>query len=296
MDNRIAAVCGVAVLLAGAAACGSSKGGVSPTGSSTSGPRTSQQGAGPLPGAAGRVAAVSGSTAQVQSQQDGQVAVSWTSTTKFTQEVAARAADVEVGDCVLVTPSRTAASSPDDSGATDDTQVTAGSVRITATGGTCTPQLRGPGGGSGGPSLNGSPPSGAPSGEPPGAPPGSTGRVRGSFGALGKVTAVSGSGFTVRWVRPAAGGSSSTRSSAVTVTTSSSTTYTRTAAASAADVKVGGCLDAQGTTDSTGAVTAATIALSKPVGGECGGGFVRSGTGGPGSDSGSGSNSTRQES
>ncbi|MFL6021850.1 MAG: hypothetical protein ACJ72O_00780 [Marmoricola sp.] len=260
MDNRIAAACGVAVLLAGASACGSQdkNDATTPSSSSTSGPQTAQQGAGPFPGANGKVADVSGSTAQVQSQQDGQVAVTWTSSTKFTHEVAATLADVKVGDCVMVTPPRTDTSSSSTS--TDDATVAAGRVRITATTGSCTAQLPGPGGGSGGPSFSGPPPTGAPDG---------TSRVRGSFGAFGKVTAVSGTGFTVSSTTP------------VTVSTSSSTTYTRTAAAAASDVKVGSCMNARGATDSTGALTATTIALSAAVHGECGGGFFRSRDGVP---------------
>jgi hypothetical protein len=54
-----------------------------------------------MPGANGKVAAVTDSTAQVQGM-DGQVAVTWTGSTTFTKDVSATLADVEVGDCVLV--------------------------------------------------------------------------------------------------------------------------------------------------------------------------------------------------
>ena len=100
---------------------------------------------------------------------------------------------------------------------------------------------------------------------------------------FGKVTAVSAAGFTVSSVRPGTSGSGTT-TTAVSVTTSSATTYTTTAKATAADVKVGRCLNARGKTDSTGAVTATTVALSTPVDGECGGGFFRSRSGGTGTD------------
>lgn len=293
MKNRIAATCGVAVLLAGASACGNqdTDDSTTPTSSSTSGPQTDQQGAGQLPGANGKVADVSGSTAQVQSQQNGQVAVTWTSSTTFTQEVAAERADVKVGDCVMVTPAPSSSSSSSSTG--DDTQVAAGTVRIIATTGSCTARPGGPGGGPGGgtgggtgggagPSFNGTPPSGAPTGAP-----GGTSRFRGSFGAFGKVTAVSATGFTVSSTRPPAAGSTSTTRTAVTVSTSSSTTYTATAAAAASDVKVGSCMNAQGTTDSTGAVTARTIALSTPVDGQCDGGIFRSRDGAPAGSGGS---------
>ena len=46
------------------------------------------------PGGSGKVAAVSGSTAQVQGQ-GGQVAVTWTAKTTFTQQVSAKASDAE---------------------------------------------------------------------------------------------------------------------------------------------------------------------------------------------------------
>lgn len=293
--RRIAAACGAGVLLVGATACGSSddKDGASPTSSSTSGPQSTVQGQ--LPGANGKVAAVDGSTAQVQSQQNGQVAVTWTGATTFTKEVAASLADVEVGDCVMVTPADTGTSS--DSADEATTEVDAGSVRITpaASDGTCTGGLRGgPGGGPGagqGPSFNGTPPSGAPTNGPPS---GSQPQVRGMFGAFGKVTAVSASGFTVSSVRPAGSGSADTETADVTVSTSGTTKYTATAKAAAADVKVGSCMAAQGKTDSTGAVTATTIALSAAVDGECGGGFFRSR--GDGASTGSSTTTSGQES
>ena len=54
-------------------------------------------------GGSGKVAAVSGKTAQVQGA-NGQVAVTWTSTTRFSQQVAAKASDLSVGDCVVALP------------------------------------------------------------------------------------------------------------------------------------------------------------------------------------------------
>jgi hypothetical protein len=125
--------------------------------------------------------------------------------------------------------------------------------------------------------VNGGP--GRDSGEPPA---GAT-RIRGAFGAFGKVTAVSGSGFTVSATVPKADASSSstpsTEQTTVTVTVDGSTTYTTDGPATPADVKVGVCLRAQGTVDSTGAVTAKTVALSTPTDGQCGAVFVRRGPG-----------------
>lgn len=257
--RRFAAACGSVVLLLGLSACGSDPKN-DPSGTTGGGGPQTQRQAGPqdrMPGANGKVAAVADSTAQVQGL-DGQVAVTWTGRTTFTKEVPASLADVEVGDCVLVGSAGQGAS-----GSTPATTVTARSVRIMPkTNGSCTAGLRGPGGSAGsgaGPQLNGGPPAGAPSGgtRPP---------VRTFGGAVGEVSAVSTSGFTVDSVRP---GSDAT--TPVTVTVDGSTTYTTTAKGSAADVKIGVCVAANGTTDDTGAVTARTIAVSEPKDGQCGG-------------------------
>jgi hypothetical protein len=204
-------------------------------------------GGGNFPGAFGEVAAVSGKTAQVQNDQSGQVAVSWTADTRFSQQVDAALDDVEVGSCVMVT-------SDDGAGSTE---ITATSVRIMDE---CdTP--------SGMPSdlpsdLSSDMPSDVPSDMPSGRPVG--------FGTVGEVTAVSGDGFTV-----------STGDDEVSVMVSGDTTYTTTAKATADAVKVGICVNAQGDTDDTGALTATSISVSQKVDGRCTGGF---GTfaGGPG--------------
>ncbi|MET3963042.1 hypothetical protein ABIE44_002976 [Marmoricola sp. OAE513] len=288
--RRIAAACGAGVLLVGAAGCGSSDSGT-PTGSTQNeGAQTSQNGSGPtgqgqLPGADGKVAAVVDTTAQVQGQ-NGQVAVTWNGSTTFTQQVEARLADVEVGTCVVV---QSASSAADDSSEAP-TEAAATSVRIAPKGadGTCAAGL-----GGGGPRLStngGQPPSGFPSGAPTDVPGGGNGgpRMRAFGGAVGEVTAVSAGGFTVKssvpqldGSAPSAGSTPKVSETSVAVTVSSATTYTTTGKATAADVKVGSCLRAQGETDDTGAVTAKTIALSPAVDGECTSGFRR-GTAGDG--------------
>lgn len=259
-----AAVCGATLLLLGAAACGNAANNGGTAGpSSEGGPQGGQQGgpqdqrAGGMPGAFGKVAAVADHVAQVQGMQ-GQVAVSWTAATTFTKDVGAALSDVKVGTCVLVLPTDQSTSGNSSGGNTPPTAVTAASVRITQpTGGSCSP-TRGPGGGDG-PQVQGAPPSGAPQG-------GQRPQVRGLGGAAGKVTAVSATGFTVASALP--GGSSTT---AVTVTVGATTTYTTTAQGAASDVKVGVCVQAQGSTDDTGAVTATRIAISAPQDGQCGG-------------------------
>jgi len=264
---KVAVAGGVAVLLLAASACGSD--GNNSNGNATgqtgeAGPKSQQQGGtgGNPPGVNGKVAAVSDSTAQVQGMQ-GQVAVTWNATTTFTKDVSTSLADVKVGSCVLVR-----SDDQQSAGSTPATAVTASSVRITPkANGSCGLGLRGPGGGGsdssgGGPQFNGTPPEGAPTG-------GSRPQMRGMGGAVGEVTAVSPTGFTVSSVMP--GNDAATP---VTVTVGSATTYTTTASAAAADVKVGVCVTANGTTDDTGAVTAKTIAVSQPENGQCGG-FVQ---------------------
>lgn len=296
--RRIAAVCGTGVLLLGAAACGSSGGttnaaaGTGSTNAYGGSGQTSQQG-GQQPGANGKVAAVSGSTAQVQSN-DGQVAVSWTSSTTFTKQVSAKLADVEVGDCVMVTSADQSTTAPTPgSTPTQATEVTAGSVRITAaTNGTCTPaggQGRGPQA-----NQNGDAPQGAPEGTPQGnaeggAPPaqgsnqgpGGTGRgqFRGGFGGgtFGTVKAVSTKGFTVTSSFPGAASGSTATKTEVAVTVTGTTTYTTTAKGAAADVKVGSCLRADGKADDTGAIAATRVQLTTAVDGECATTFARFG-------------------
>jgi hypothetical protein len=267
LARRVAAACGSVVLLLGVSACGSNGNDGSPKATGQTGEQggPKDQLGGPdnrMPGANGKVAAVSGSTAQVQGM-DGQVAVTWTGSTTFTREVTARLADVKVGDCVLVG----SADQPSSADGTPATEVTASNVRITPkTNGSCGLAMRGPGGAQGapggtgeGPQLNGTPPTGAP-------PGGQRPQVRGMAGAVGEVTAVSGSGFTVAAVEP---GSDDT--TAVTVTVDAQTTYTATAKGSSSDVKVGLCVAANGATDDTGAVTARSVAISQPRDGQCGG-------------------------
>jgi hypothetical protein len=253
-------------------ACGSGQNdGQSPAAATQQNGEGGAAGGGPgggFPGGSGKVAAVTGSTAQVQGQS-GQVAVTWTAKTTFTQQVSTTAKALKVGDCVVAMPS--SASSGDTS------TVAAASVRIsTPVGGSCTNGFRGDQrGGQGGGSRTDqqAPPEGAPSGAP------SDGARRGGFGAFGKVTAVNGTGFTVESARP---GSSDT--SSVSVTTTSATTWTASAKATSTDVKVGRCVNSVGRPDSTGAITATSIAVSEPVNGQCAVMFGGPGMGRPGGE------------
>jgi hypothetical protein len=268
--SKAAGALGSVLLLLGASACGSGdpdRGNVSATGdaSERAAPRTQQQGGpdGQVPGANGKVAAVDGSTAQVQGTQ-GQVAVTWNGSTTFTKQVTASLSDVDVGDCVLVTTDDGEASSD----STPAAEVTADAVRITEpTDGSCGGGARGPGG----PQFDGTPPTDAPDGARP--------QIRGMGGAVGEVTAISGTGFTVASLTPG-----SEEAMTVTVTVDGDTTYSTMAEGAASDVEVGVCVRADGATDDTGAVTAKTIAVTPPQDGECGGLMQFRGPGGTGSD------------
>ena len=262
-------------------ACGSSPTGHAPAATHQSGgqPDGATGGGGPGgPGGSGKVAAVTGSTAQVQG--DGaQVAVSWTAKTTFTQQVSAKSSDLKLGDCAMAMPAMDSTLDSSDS----TSEVVAATVRIsTPVDGSCTNGMRGPGDG---PQRDqNTPPEGAPKvdeqGGAKGGPAAGEGPVRrGGFGAVGKVTAVDGTGFTVESLRP-----DSSKTSTVTVTTSADTAWTRSVKASAKDVKVGRCVATVGRPDATGAITATSIAVSQPANGEC---VARFGSGPrPGDDNG----------
>ena len=242
----------------GAAAATSGAAGTQPSG-------TAAAGAGRGPAASGTVAAIAGTTMQVQSQQNGQVAVTWTGTTAFTQAVATTLAAVKVGDCVTATSTGTAASTGT---ASDSAAFTATTLVVSkAVHGTC--GFAGGGGPGGFP--GGAPPSGAqPSeGAQPSGPPPSGSQPSGSF-ASGKVTAVSGSTLTVAARQQ---GSATATPSTVdrTVTVAASTKITTDAATTASSLKVGRCVSAQGSSDSSGTVAATSVRISDPTNGQCGG-------------------------
>jgi hypothetical protein len=256
------------------AACGgSSSGGGSSTSSSAAAAAPGGGGGGGGatggggPAASGLVAALSGSTMQVQSQQNGQVGVTWSSSTKFTHTVTTTISAVKAGDCVLaVGPSGTTPTS---------TSFTAVSLQLTpATNGTCGIGAGRPGGGQR--------PSGFPGGgqRPSGAPGGGAGGAGGTI-AAGKVTSVSGASVVIAAQRPAAGGGAAT-SASVTVKTDGQTKLTTTAATTSSSVQVGKCVNAQGSSDSTGTVSATSVQVSDATNGQCAGpgGFGRGGSNG----------------
>lgn len=230
------------------------------------------------PGAFGLVAAVSASKLEVQNPQTGQTTVSFNAKTTFTRTESAALADVTVGVCVTAIGQDAASGGA----------FTARSVEITApVKGSC---ARRGGSGRGGDVFGGGGfggsgrPSGRPTRFPTARPSGSAG-FRGGSSVVGKVTAVTGGGFTVDGFlrtgrrgfspRPVASPTATPTPTTVTVTVNSATTYDRTVAATHKALKVGACVAALGPADDTGAVTANSITISPPVNGTCFSGFGR---------------------
>jgi hypothetical protein len=280
---------GAAVVAAFAlGACGSAPtantqapaGGSTPAPTATGGPGGQRQ-----PGVNGLVAAVSGSTMQVQTRTD-QTAVTWSDATTFTKVDAAALADVTVGSCVTVLEPE-ASGSATGSASAPATQVTAASIEVRpAVNGDCTGGFGGfgaPGGTP--PSAGATRPSGAPTGT---ATSGSGGRNGADFGrraVAGLVSAVSGDTITVQESLRVGGARTATATASpttttVTVTTTGSTTYTAQKTAAATDVAVGECASALGKADDTGAVAATSISLRPATNGSCTTGFGGGGRGG----------------
>ncbi len=283
----------VATVLA-LAACGpatASDGGGAPAGGSTAAPTggTGAGGAGGQrqPGVNGLIAAVNGSTMQVQTRTD-QTAVSWNDATTFTTVTSAALSDVTVGTCVTVLEPAASGTATGSATSGPATQVTAASVEVRpATNGECAGGFGGaggPGGTVGAPGAGGTRPAGAPTGAPTGTATNGTGGRGGADFArravAGLVTAVSGDTITVQETMRARGDGTasstatvSPTTATVTVTTTSSTTYTAQKAGAAADVAVGSCASALGKADDTGAVTATSITLRPATNGSCTTGF-----------------------
>jgi hypothetical protein len=230
-------------------------------------------GGGQQPGAFGTLADISGNTLQVQNPSTGQVSVTYSASTAFTQTKTVTAAAVKVGDCVTAMGQRSTSSSSaaPSSAAARPTTFPAATVQITAAvNGSCTA------GGFGG-NRTGARPSGSglPTNRPTASPSGSGATSRGGFGGIGnfasgKVTAVSAGSLSIQ--SDARGQQTST---SYTVTLTAATTYTDNVAATSAALKVGECVTATGKSNSTGAVAATRIGLSTASAGGCSTGFAR---------------------
>jgi hypothetical protein len=282
----------IAALATVVACSGSSSGSKKPSGAApTSGTgataQTGGQGFGGGSAASGQIAALEASSFEVQNASTGQVTVSYTSATHFTQTVTAKTSAIKVGSCLVAitgaTTSPATASVPSGNGA-------ATSITISpATNGSCS--RTGFGGGFGGgirPSegAGGTRPTNFPTGFPTTRPTGARTFPGGAggFGSVvtGKVTSVSGDKITVAAVKRAftAGATASaspTATTPTTVTVGPSTVIKQTAAVTKSALKVGLCATADGKTDSTGAVAATAVALSTATSTGCetgfGGGF-----------------------
>jgi hypothetical protein len=231
-------------------ACGST--GAENTGQSTP---SSFAGFPGMPGAFGEIASVSGTTITVTSPTAGEVSVTYTDTTEFTDQVAASPDTLTTGSCVQVTAEG------------DADPVVATTVLISQpVDNSCGIA----GGGDGTPPPGATPPSGAapPSGMPSGGMPSGG---AGGFGATtGQVTAVGDGGFTITATTPGAGGAQT-----IQVSTAADTTWLSTTDADATALAAGRCVLATGETDGSGAVKATQIAISDPIDGNCAGGSGR---------------------
>ena len=269
--GALAASGALVLLLAACGGAASSSAGAPPAQSSAAPQRGygGFAGATRTPGVSGLIAAWADNTMQVQGTTS-QTAVSVTSSTRITEDVATTAKAVKVGTCVTVrqaTPA-TASAPPASTSAGTPTTPTG---PLTAADVVIRPAVNGGCFGAGGASGTFTPrarPSGAPSGFTPGA------QFR-AFGATGQVTAVTADGFVVKEAR--AGTTSS-----VTVVTTPTTRFTTTQSAGRSAIRTGECAVATGKADSTGAVSAVAVVLSQPVNGSCqlsafGGGFQRNG-------------------
>lgn len=260
-------------------------------------------------GVSGEIAAVSGTTLQVQ-DDSSQTAVTYTATTAITQTVEASLGDVAVGSCVTISSADDVATTVVVSAAVDGSCAGIGVGGAGGFGGVGgaggagggfspgagelpegmpTDAPTAPGAGEDAPTAPTAPtgPTGptAPTGEdaptgsaPDGGGPGAAGGGPGG-GAFtsGLVTAVSGTTITVRSELPASPSREDADADvpgAATETTTEvavadSTTYSATVAADAAALAVGACVTARGESDDSGALAATTLAISAAVDGTC---------------------------
>lgn len=230
----------------------------------------------------GSVAAISGTSMEVQSPSAGQTAVDWTSSTTFSQIVNETASSVTVGDCVTVTGTPSKKSK---------TKLTARSISISqpSSSGKCTTGSNGAGGAGGAPrgsggfrGGNGGPPGGAGGG----ASGGKSFAGGGIAIANGKVTAVKGTSVSVSGTlfdlgTAAKSGAKkpSSKTQKLKITTAATTTYSTAQSISSSALAVGDCVSAIGQTGSTGDVTATTVSITSTGGQTCSSGFGGGGFG-----------------
>ena len=257
-------VAGLGVVALAAAACGGASSASSKPAASQS-PSTTAPAS--RPGAFGTVAAVSGSSLEVQNPTTGQVTVNLTPTTTYSQTVPGAASDLAAGVCVAANGPQGATTSPGQ-------PFTARTVAISQPGPNgCTPGAGGFGGFGGPRAGNGG--GGGSTTTAPGNNRNRNGNRAPRFnGAFGKVASASGPTFVVQ--RTDRNGANMTTS----VTTDPSTTFSKVVSASQSALAVGQCVAAVGPADQTGAVTANSVTIRPPGPNGCFTGG-RGGQGGP---------------
>jgi hypothetical protein len=275
--NKIAAGATMCCAVMLVSACGGTSATVGASGTSTTatsrGPGgDAAGGARGFPGATGLLAQIDGKTLQVQGT-DTQTAVTYSAKTTFTNTVAAKLTDVVVGVCVQARSARPASGTGGAPPTAAAGPLAAASVEISpAVNGRCTVGgFRLPGAGAPGGSGAPTPPAGMPTPDRTRGP-GAGGGFFG-LGASGKVTAVTGAGFTVESSFPVNGTASAPAPTTRTVQTSAATTYTRTEAANASALVVGLCVTVLGKADNTGSIAATSMTLRPAQKGSCSTGF-----------------------
>jgi len=253
--------------------------------------------------ASGSVAAISGSSMEVQNPSTGQTTVNWTGTTQFSRTVTLTSTSISAGECVNVLGTISKMSK---------TTIAARAVTVSspASGGSCSQGPSGSAFGAGTRTFTGG--SGG-----AGFPPGGTGGARtfgggggtfrgaaGRFGgagftsASGKVTSVNGTTVSVTGVvlsgftRPSGTTSASKKKTSapkrptlktekLKVTVPKSTTITQVQPTTAGVLAIGDCVAAFGPQSTTGAVTATTVRITATGSTTCASGFGFRGGGGP---------------
>lgn len=261
----VLAGCGGGATASTSSASGDASSGAVQDGSGQGGP-AGQGGFGAAPGGGvfGLIAAVSGTTMQVQA--DVQTAVSWTDATTVSRQVTSDLSAVTVGSCVVAMVDDATADTPAATSVAVSEPVDGRCSAAGFGGGGMPPGMSG-GDGSGLPSdFPTDMPSGFPTDMPSGAVPGggASGAPGGGFGGAivaGSVTAVDAGSVTVEQ-----------ESGSTTVSVGADATVTATRSADATAIAVGLCVSVRGETDDRGGMTATALTLSDSVDGACTGG------------------------
>lgn len=239
---------GIALLALGLAACGSSSPSVNvaapaPAPSASAGP----------PGTIGQIAQLSAGSMEVQNANTGQVTVTFTASTRFSEQQKAALSSIKTGDCLTANGTPAAGGN----GLTARTVVLSSPVN-----GSCTGNRGGgfgfPGaGGGGGGRRNGATPR-------PSAGMRNGGGGGNNANLNGQVTAIAGSTVTVSGILRTGGGarpSGAPSAHPLALTVDSTTQFTREASVTSSALKVGECVVAAGTSNDIGDIQATSIGI-----------------------------------